>query len=757
MIHSRFAAVLLFVFVFVHRADAQRVGVVLSGGGATAMAHIGFLRALEENNVPVDYICGTSMGAVIASFYAAGYSTRQMDSLCRTPEFGMLSEGEELPIDMQFYYLKSEPTAAMVSLKYSGGDNISNTLPTNLINPALMDWVHMKLLSAASEAARQNFDSLFVPFRCVAADVKDKHEVIFKSGSLNEAIRASCTYPFYIPPRRVDGKLLYDGGIYNNFPMDVMYRDFHPDVILGCNVSSAPADPKENDLMSQLEAMIVSQKEVFIPCEEVFIVQPNSTNTTTFEFANATAAIDSGYVSTMRSLAEIKKIVGREISAQELRAKRERFTSKCAPLVVDEVRMEGIPKGQTQYVRELLGRKETAIPLSDLQRTYFRVLADGSIKSLYPKMFYKPETGKYILDLHVQREKDLIVSFGGNFSSRSINTGYVGLRYNLFGMINTTLEANSYFGRYYGSVHVKARSKIIVAQKPIAFELSFTQNRWDYYKSLTTFFEDVKPSYVLLNEQFGEASWILPAGRKAKFKIDAIYTHQYDSYYQTKNFLSIDTADVTEFNAKIVRFNYVRSTLNRPQYASSGSLIKVVGKGVSGNEYTIPGSTSSNRDTLANGHSWLQMRVYYENYVIDQPRFSFGVKAEVLWSGQKDFQNATATSILSPTPSFFPEFKTFYLPVYRGTSFFTVGISPVLHLAKNVDLRADLYGYQPFHATAVPSSDIYRTYTLGSGTLVYHSPIGPVSLSANYYEQKEKPWSILFNLGFIISNSSPRD
>ncbi|MFY8077821.1 MAG: patatin-like phospholipase family protein, partial [Flavobacteriales bacterium] len=248
----RLALVFLVVFMQMQKASAQRVGVVLSGGGATAMAHIGFLKALEENNVPIDYICGTSMGAVIASFYAAGYSTRQMDSLCRTPEFTMLSEGAELPIDLQFYYLKSEPTASMVSLKYSGGDNISNTLPTNLINPALMDWVHMKLLSAASEAARQNFDSLFVPFRCVAADVKDKREVIFKSGSLNEAIRASCTYPFYIPPRRVDGKLLYDGGIYNNFPIDVMYRDFHPDVILGCNVSGIPADPKENNLMSQL-------------------------------------------------------------------------------------------------------------------------------------------------------------------------------------------------------------------------------------------------------------------------------------------------------------------------------------------------------------------------------------------------------------------------------------------------------------------------------------------------------------------------
>ena len=757
MMKLRFAMLFLFVVVVMHRTNAQRVGVVLSGGGATAMAHIGFLRALEENNVPIDYICGTSMGAVIASFYAAGYSTRQMDSLCRTPEFGLLSEGQELPQDMQFYYLKSEPTAAMVSLKYSGGDNISNTLPTNLINPALMDWVHMKLLSAASEAARQNFDSLFIPFRCVAADVKDKKEVIFKSGSLNEAIRASCTYPFYIPPRRVDGKLLYDGGIYNNFPMDVMYRDFHPDVILGCNVSGAPADPKENDLMSQLEAMIVSQKDVFIPCEEVFIVQPNSNNTSTFEFANSIAAIDSGYVSTVRSMPQIKKLIEREVSSNELRNKRDKFRVKCAPLVVDEVRLEGLPKGQSQYVRELLGRKERAIPLNELQKTYFRVLADGTIKSIYPKMYYKPADGKYILDLSVQREKDLIVSFGGNFSSRSINTGYVGLRYNLFGRVNTVLEANSYFGRYYGSVQAKARSKIMLFNLPVAFEVSFTQNRWDYYKSLTTFFEDVKPSYVLLNEQFGEASWILPAGRKAKFKIDAIYTHQYDSYYQTKNFLSIDTADLTKFNAKMVRFNYVRSTLNRIQYASSGSQIKVVGKGVSGKEYTIPGSTSNNRDTLTNGHSWLQMRVYYENYVINQPRFSFGLKAEVLWSGQKDFQNATTTSIMSPTPSFFPEFKTFYLPVYRGTSFFTLGISPVLHVTKNVDVRADIYAYQPFQATAVPSSDIYRTYTLGSGTVVYHSPIGPVSLSANYYEQKENPWSILFNLGFIISNPSPRD
>ena len=166
-------------------------------------------------------------------------------------------------------------------------------------------------------------------------------------------------------------------------------------------------------------------------------------------------------------------------------------------------------------------------------------------------MYYKPSEGKYVLDLQVQREKDLIVSFGGNFSSRSINTGYVGLRYNLFGRVNTVLEANSYFGRYYGSVQAKARSKIMLFNLPVAFEVSFTQNRWDYYKSLTTFFEDVKPSYVLLNERFGEASWILPAGRKAKFKIDAIYTHQYDKYYQTKNLFGKPYPELIDFYSKI--------------------------------------------------------------------------------------------------------------------------------------------------------------------------------------------------------------
>ena len=94
-----------------------------------------------------------------------------------------------------------------------------------------------------SAAAEYNFDSLFIPFRCVAADIEAKESVVFKSGDLGEALRASMSYPFYLKPISVNGKLLFDGGLYNNFPSDIMYNDFYPDLIIGSNVTGNEPAP----------------------------------------------------------------------------------------------------------------------------------------------------------------------------------------------------------------------------------------------------------------------------------------------------------------------------------------------------------------------------------------------------------------------------------------------------------------------------------------------------------------------------------
>ena len=433
----------------------QKVGVVLSGGGATAMTHIGFLKVLEDNDIPIDYIGGTSMGAIIAAMYASGYSVAEIDSVARSKEFFLMVTGY-LDEDFRFYFKDPDPDATMATIKYSEGKLMTNALPADLIDPVALDWNLMQLFAQADQASNNDFDSLMIPFRCIAADVKNKREVLFSSGKLNVATRASSTYPFFIPPRRVDSLLLYDGGLYNNFPVNVIYREFSPDVILGCNVSGDSGDPQENDILSQLESMILYRNTNHNVCNEMLVVHPTSDEIGTFDFDKIGAAIDLGYSATMDSLGAILEMVSRRETYAEKQLKRKEFKSKFKELVIDNVKVSGLNKGQDDYVRRMIGLRNSQ-PLENLRTSYFRIFSDDKVRSIFPSTQFDSTTGKFKLLLDIEKEKDLFVSFGGNFSSRSINTGFVGLRYNFFGRTSSTIGANSYFGRFYASVHAHAR------------------------------------------------------------------------------------------------------------------------------------------------------------------------------------------------------------------------------------------------------------------------------------------------------------
>src|ERR1019366_4369130 len=107
--------------------------------------------------------------------------------------------------------------------KLSLDSSFTANLPTNIISSVPIDFALMEMTAKAAAAAHYNFDSLMVPFRCLASDVESKKSVVFRKGDLGQAIRASMSYPFYLHPITVDGKILFDGGLYNNFPTDVMY------------------------------------------------------------------------------------------------------------------------------------------------------------------------------------------------------------------------------------------------------------------------------------------------------------------------------------------------------------------------------------------------------------------------------------------------------------------------------------------------------------------------------------------------------
>lgn len=164
--------------------SAQKVGLVLSGGGAKGAAHIGVIKALEENNIPIDYITGTSIGAIIGSLYAMGYSPEEMLELMLSKEFSYWQTGT-VEEQYTYYFKEPYPTPEFAHFSIDMSDSLqikASFLPQSLINPIQMNQAFMALFSQATAKAGWNFDNLFVPFRCVASDIYTKSRSSLRMG-----------------------------------------------------------------------------------------------------------------------------------------------------------------------------------------------------------------------------------------------------------------------------------------------------------------------------------------------------------------------------------------------------------------------------------------------------------------------------------------------------------------------------------------------------------------------------------------------
>ena len=265
----------------------EKIGLVLSGGGAKGIAHVGVIKALEENDIPIDYVTGTSMGAIVGSLYSCGWTPEQMLDLFTSKGFSYWSTGT-IDRNLEYYFTTPAPTPKWVSLNINFRDTTNNIasqiIPSSLINPIPMNLEFLRLYSPYSEQCKENFNNLFVPFRCVTSDIYHKHKIVCKDGSLGDAVRASMSFPLVFKPIEMDGVLVYDGGIYDNFPVDVMREDFKPDFIIGVSVSSADTKPIKNDIYSQLEDMIIQNNNYSLPAKEGVKIQVPVLNFAVLDF-----------------------------------------------------------------------------------------------------------------------------------------------------------------------------------------------------------------------------------------------------------------------------------------------------------------------------------------------------------------------------------------------------------------------------------------------------------------------------------------
>ncbi|MEE4377108.1 MAG: patatin-like phospholipase family protein [Candidatus Competibacteraceae bacterium] len=290
--------------------ERPKVGLVLSGGGARGAAHIGVIRVLEDLRVPIDCIAGTSMGAIIGGLYAAGFSVEEMEHTLTSIDWGDIFN-DSPPRKQRSFRRKRDDDTFLVKAKPGLKDG-ELALPKGAIQGQKLNLLLSRLAQRAAHI--QDFDRLKVPYRAVATDIGTGEAVVLASGNLSDAMRASMSIPSALAPIEIDGKLLVDGGVSNNLPMDVA-RDTCADVLVVVDIGT-PLTPTEEltsvlSITDQLTTIMTQQnttRQLQTLQPNDVLIRPTLGDITTMSFERANEAIPLGVEATSAERENLERL-----------------------------------------------------------------------------------------------------------------------------------------------------------------------------------------------------------------------------------------------------------------------------------------------------------------------------------------------------------------------------------------------------------------------------------------------------------------
>lgn len=346
-------------------AARARVGLVLGGGGARGGAHIGVLKALEELRVPVDYVAGTSIGAIVGGFYVSGMSVAELEELVRSLEWDSAFLNVT-PRRLKSFRRKRDDDLFLVDQKPGLNDG-EFELPVGLVQGQVIDTIISRVTLRASQAT--NFDDLAIPFRAVAGDIVTGEAVVLGAGSLAKAIRASMSIPAALSPIEIDGRLLVDGGIAMNLPVEVA-RDMGAETIIAVDISSSLLTRESMrsvvDVTTQLTNLLtrtgtVQQREKLTP-QDLLLVPQFSEDLGSVSFARMDEAVQTGYDTVMQRRAEFERLALPEAEyVAHLAARRDPRMAELP--VIEFVRLDNDAPIADTVVEARLGAIEVGEPL----------------------------------------------------------------------------------------------------------------------------------------------------------------------------------------------------------------------------------------------------------------------------------------------------------------------------------------------------------------------------------------------------------
>ena len=285
-----------------------KIGLVLSGGGARGFAHVGVIKVLEENHIPVDYVAGASMGALVGALYATGRTPAEMEKLVETLDWDELLRGKPAFDDLT--YRRKQDRRNLSGAIILGGRNAKNLKLPSSLNPGHeIGLVLDRLMLPYGE--NTDFDKLPIPFRCVATDLVSAETVVLKNGSLSQALRATMAIPAVFAPVELNGRVLADGGILNNIPTDVA-KNMGADIILVVNIETPLGDRSSlQNLVSILGqtfyvATVENSRRSLRQAD--IIIAPDLKDYGTFDFGAGKEIVELGYEGAENKIALLKSL-----------------------------------------------------------------------------------------------------------------------------------------------------------------------------------------------------------------------------------------------------------------------------------------------------------------------------------------------------------------------------------------------------------------------------------------------------------------
>lgn len=761
-------------------ANAQTVGLVLSGGGAKGYAHVGVIKALEEHGIPIDYVTGTSMGAIVAGLYASGYSPDDMVKIFNSPSFKNYYKGKTPNKYLDFFkYEQPDVSLLRVDLRKKNKKKIGLALPTNIIATQPMDLGLIDLFASSSAGAHNDFDSLFVPFRCVAADVYNNREKIFDKGDLGTAIRASMAIPMVFKPVELDSTLYYDGGIYSNFPIETMRKVFNPDIIIGVYVSAFGSDdpPDSEDLLAQITNLIMGeQKSIEVNQNKGIVLSIKFKDVGVMDFQKLDYAVNKGYEYCNDVIDSIKNLVVRRKDVEELDNERKIYRDSLPQLKFDSIIVDGnINKYEKEYIEKSINLKrikkhckDSVMDYNTIESNYYKLISDYQVKQATPLAEYNDSTGEFDIRFNVKKDNRTSLGLGAVVSNGSSSMVYLGGSYKLLGRVSGLFKANFYYGRFYASAMLSGRIDIPTYQ-PFSLELSGTLNRYDFFKGSSRVLSmTYQPPYIIDYENNIRLDITTPITRHSIAKIGIASGEQKYSYFQVSSYQPSDTADITSLNyfSEHILFNY--NTLNYIMYPTDGQEFVVDFRHTIGTEKNNPGSTTALDDPFTMRHNWIQLNLIADHYSRIFKYLTIGAYAQFFVSNRPLLRNYSSSVLYAPAFTPIMNSKTLLLTNYRANNFFAIGVKPIVNITERLNLRTEFYFYMPFKKIIKEelTSNIYTPayserftyyYFMASAALVYNTRFGPLGISINYLDDDNVNWYFMFHLGFMMFNKKGLD